>query len=146
MSIPTERTLALAFVTVLAAELGATKVGYGKRPSGGGWASPTPSPTTPFAGYAVVWPGGTTASGPVAGHNDDGAQGVQVSYYGSSGEQADAMRDRGREAILSGTFTVTGRSVNLVELADSSPLTRDDEVQPPVFQSVDRFLAYTTPA
>lgn len=145
-AVPGERLLALAVFAALEAELGAGKVGYGTKPSGGGWATTPPTAATAFVGYAVVWPGQTTATGPVSSHFSDAAQGFQVSCYGKSGDQADAIRDRCRTKVLTTALAVSGRSVNLVELADSSPLSRDDGVSPPVFQAADRFIAYTTPA
>lgn len=143
---PSERLLALAVVAVLETELGAGKVGYGAKPAAGGWATNPPTSSTSFTGYAVVWPGMSTATGPADHATFDAQQGFQVSCYGKSGDQADAIRDRCRDALLTAALTVAGRAVGPVDLADSSALTRDDSVSPPVFQAADRYQALTTPA
>lgn len=147
MSSPAERPLALSAVSALNASLGAGRAGYGDRPSGMGWQAQSPQITSEFKGYAVVWPGMSTLNGgTVAAPNADAAQTFQVSYVGKTAEQADALRDRGRAALLAAAaISVSGRTVGLVELADSMPVRRDDDVTPPLYLAVDRFTAYTTP-
>lgn len=146
---PVERPLALAVKAALEAELGATKVGYGAKPAGGGWQTTgTPDPaTTQFAGYAVVYPGLTgPTDGPVSATSWDAVQGWQVTYVGKSADQADAIRDRGRLALLGRVLTVTGRATEPVDLSDSTNVSRDADVQPPLFYAVDRYRARTTPS
>lgn len=145
---PAERPVALAVKALLEAELGAGKVGYGTKPSAGGWqTSGTPTSTTPFAGYAVLWVGQTTpGEGTAADPSQDGRQGWQVSSFGSSAEQADAIRDRCRAVLLGSRLVLAGRAVSLSELSDSVNVTRDDDVTPPVYMAADRFTVNTYPA
>lgn len=145
---PVERSLALAVKAALEAELGAGLVGYGVKPSGGGWQTTgTPTSDTVFKGYAVVYPGLTgPTDGPVSATSWDAVQGWQVTYVGKSAEQADNMRDRGREALLGRVLAVTGRATEPVDLSDSTNVTRDDDVSPALYFAVDRYRARTTPA
>lgn len=146
---PAERPLAIAVLALLRVELGADDlVGDGKKPSAGGWQTTgTPSQSTPFKGYAVLWAGQTTpGEGSAADGSTDGVQGWQVSYFGSSAEQANAIRDRCRARLLGTRLVVTGRGCDRTVLADSSQTTRDDDVQPPVFMAADRHTVYTSPA
>lgn len=147
-AVPQERTLALAVVAVLSAALGAGKAGYGTQPVNGGWQSEgAPTPTTPFAGYAVVWPGTLTESdGPVSAPGADAMQEFQVTSVGASAEQADNIRDRSRLALLTAALVVTGRAVGVVELVDATNVTRDFDVTPNLFYSIDRFAVMTSPA
>lgn len=147
MSIPTERPLALAVVSTLTTALGSGRAGYGDRPAGAGWQTDTPNINSTFTGYAVVWPGlSLLEGGTLADPNADAVQTIQVSYIGKTAEQADALRDRGRTAVLArGAITVTGRTVGLVELSDSQIVRRDDDVTPPLYLSVDRYDIHTTP-
>lgn len=144
---PVERLLALAVKAKLVTELGATLVGYGVKPSGGGWVASTPLSTTQFVAYAVLYPGMTgPTDGPASGDSFDAPQSWQVTYVGSSAEQADDIRDDCRGALLGAVLTVTGRACWPVELADSQPVRRDDDVDPPLYYAADRFTARTTPA
>lgn len=147
-AVPTERPLALAVVAVLEAALGAGLVGYGKKPAAGGWqAAGTPTTDTPFTGYAVVYAGQTSpGEGTVAAPAADGVQGWQVSSFGATAGQADAIRDRCRLALAGLRLTVTGRYCGLTELADGQATRPDKDVTPPVFFAADRFTAYTSPA
>lgn len=147
MSVPTERPVALAAVTVLNTALGASRAGYGDRPNGAGWQAESPNVNTAFTGYAVVWPGMTLLEGgTMAAPNADAVQTVQVTYVGKTAEQADALRDRGRTALLTtGAIVIPNRTVGLVELSDSMVVRRDDDVTPPLYMSVDRYDIHTTP-
>ena len=147
---PTERLLALAVKTLLETELGAGLVGYGVKPSGTavGWQTTgTPTPSTPFKGYAVIFPGQTgPTDSPADATSWDAVQGWQVTCVGASAEQADAIRDRCREALMGVRLTITGRAASATELADSTNVQRDDDVTPPLFYAVDRYRANTYPA
>ncbi len=145
---PVERPLALAVKTLLEAELGAGMVGYGVKPASGGWqTSGTPEPQTVFKGYAVIYPGQTgPTDGPASATSFDARQGWQVTCVGSTAEQADAIRDRCRGALLGVKVVVTGRATGPTDLADSQNVQRDSDVQPPLFYGVDRYTTATSPA
>lgn len=145
---PAERPLGLAVQAVLVTELGAGLVGYGKKPPNGGWQTDgTPEPKTPFKGYAVVWAGQTTpGEGTAADGGEDGLQGWQVSSYGSTAEQADAIRDRCRQRLLSTRLAVAGRHCDPTRLADGQNTVPDRDVTPTVYFAADRFTVYTSPA
>lgn len=147
MSVPTERPIALATIAAINTALGANRVGYGERPIGAGWQADSPTINTTFTGYAVVWSGMTLLEGgTMADPNADAVQTVQVTYVGKTAEQADALRDRGRAAVLTrGNITINGRTVGLVELSDAMAVRRDDDVHPPLYMSVDRYDIHTTP-
>lgn len=144
-----ERPLALAVIAVLATAIGANKVGYADRPSAGGWASSSPSLSTPFVGYAVVWPGSSMPQGGSACDPfEDVDQSFQVTSVGKTAEQADAIRDRVRAALdPKGAVTITGtRDVAVLRWRDGQAVQRDDKETPPLFYAVDRYTATTSPA
>jgi hypothetical protein len=138
---PTDHPLVTAIVARLNTALGANRAGYGEKPAGAAASS---------TGYAIVWPGSTALTGgTVVAPNADATQTVQVTYVADHPAGADATRDLGRAALLTGSgtaLTVTGRTVWLVELADAQTPRRDDSAQPPVWLSVDRYAVHTTPA
>jgi hypothetical protein len=138
---PAEYPLVAAIVSRLNAALGANRAGYGEKPAAAAAAT---------TGYAIVWPGSTALTGgTVVAPNADAVQTVQVTYVGDHPDTADATRDLGRAALLTGVgaaLTVSGRTVGLVELVDSQSPRRDADAQPPVWLSVDRYAITTTPA
>jgi hypothetical protein len=141
-ALPLEEPVATAVVAAVESGLGTGRAGYGVKPASGG-----AQPDGSFRSYAVVYPGSTVLlDGTVAARNADAAQSVQVTYIGSTPLAADRARDRGRAAVLGGV-TIAGRAlINPVELADASQTRRDDEVQPPLWYAVDRYVFHTTPA
>lgn len=147
-SYPAERPVALAVKALLETELGAGMVGYGVKPAAGGWQTAgTPTPSTVFKGYAVIWAGqSTSGEGTAVDAATDGVQGWQVSTFGSTAEQADAIRDRCRTALLGKRLTLAGRSCDPVRYSDGQNVVRDDDVSPPVYFAADRFTANTYPA
>lgn len=144
---PAERPVALAVKALLEAELGATLVGYGKKPAGGGWQTTgTPGPDTAFKGYAVVFAGQTTpGEGTAADPGQDALQGWQVTSYGATSDQADAIRDRCRQKLLSTRLVVTGRHCDPTQLAVGQNTVPDKDVNPTIYFAADQFTAYTTP-
>jgi len=70
---------------------------------------------------------------------------VQVMSFGLGPEQAEWVADRARTTLLAG-ITVDGRTVLGVEHEPSPPLSRDDDVQPPVFFLSETYRFRTTPA
>jgi hypothetical protein len=147
VTVPAERPLGLAVVAALEAELGANLAGYGRKPSGGGWqTSGTPTPATPFKGYAVVYVGQTTpGAGTAASAVEDGLQGFQVTAHGSTAEQADAIRDRCRAALLGVRLTLTGRACDPIEFSDGQNTLPDRDVTPTVYFAADRYVVATYP-
>ena len=144
---PVERLTALAVKALLEAQLGVGYVGYATKPPSGGWqVAGTPTSTTPFRGYAVVFPGQTgPTEGPADARSFDARQGWQVTCVGATAEQADAIRDRVRGALLGARLSVIGRWFDPVDLSDSSNVARDDDVSPALFYAVDRYTARSTP-
>lgn len=141
-ALPVEEPLAQAVVAAVETALGSGRAGYGEKPTSGGKQT-----DGSFRSYGVVYPGSTVLlGGTAAAPNADAAQSVQVTYVGSTPRAADLARDLGRAAVLGG-ISIAGRAlIGPPELADASLTRRDDEVQPPLWYAVDRYVFHTTPA
>lgn len=98
--------------------------------------------TSPFC---VVYPipGGAT-NGSLEDPNADAELIYQSTCVGKSREQAEWVADK-TLLLLSG-FSVTGRVVTQIELEDFGGVSRDDDVQPPLWYGTPRFRVYSTPA
>ena len=121
----------------------------GRDPANSGWTN-APGQST-FRPYAVVWPvpGGST-DGTLA-HPDEDAQSLyQVTGVGSTVEQAEWVADVARIALLApGAVEITDpsdtRVVQTVTIDTLGGCRRDDDVDPAVWITADRFRVLSTP-
>lgn len=142
-SVHIARTLTDGVISVLTAA-GLT-IGDAEIPAAGGWAG-EPGKSA-FTGYAVVHgiPGGVT-DGPIDGTDEDATAIYQVSSFGATRANAEAVGDLVRSALLSGTITSSGRKVLWVHIDMLGQSYRDDTVQPPLWRVDERYRIATTPA
>ncbi len=85
-------------------------------------------------------------SGPIWDGQADVMHSVQTTYVGDTAEQARKLMDKGRGFMLAqGAITVTGRSVQLVDLADGGGVERDEDEQPRLFYAIDIWEITTSP-
>jgi hypothetical protein len=118
--------------------------GDGVKPAGGGW-SGTPGSST-FVGYVVVHPlaGGIT-DGSLEEPDADAYPIYQMSCYGATRAQCEAVADLVRDVMLGDPLTISGRSVMQVRVDMLGGARRDDELQPPEWFGFDRYRIVTTP-
>jgi len=95
--------------------------------------------------WVVIHPFGQDEANSIAEPHGGLLYTVQVMSFGLGPEQAEWVADRARATLLAG-ISVTGRTVLGVEHEPSPPLSRDDDVQPPVFYLSETFRFRTTPA
>ena len=120
-------------------------VGDAVKPPNCGW-SGTPGQSQ-FIPYLIVYPtGGGGVDGPLGDTRSDVQYVYQVTCIGSTREQADFMRDKVRAVMFNeSNFSITGRRVLRTILDVPIATSRDDDVQPPLFFSADRFRLETSP-
>lgn len=103
------------------------------------------APTNETVPYAVVYPlSDESAEGSLSNPVEIAVWAWQVTCVGSTLDQAQWMQHKVRVALLGWTPTVAGLGTTPVNLLDGAGVTRDDDIQPPLFYSTDRFLAYTS--
>lgn len=92
--------------------------------------------------YSVLYP---LTDSPGEGALDDPHQVAnevfQVTCVGASMDSVQVLQKNVRTALLGWSPTVAGFGTFPIHLLDGSGVTRDDDVQPPVFVSTDRFVA-----
>lgn len=100
----------------------------------------------PSQGYVVVYPlTGGTANGPI-GHPDDDASVIyQLTSVGRIRKECEWVADKARRALLAASLPIGDRMVVRVGVDMLGGILRDDDVQPPVFYSPDRYRVMTTP-
>jgi hypothetical protein len=132
-----------ALMTVLSA---AVLTGDGVRPDGGGFAND--QSTGPFTPYIVLYSGIVPIiDGPVADPYADTVGEYQVTSVGCTASQARWAADKARAALIAAQgVTVAGRSVQLIAWTGGQPVTRDDDVVPPLFYAVDLYEVSSFPA
>lgn len=95
--------------------------------------------------YAVVYPLDDEAT---EGSLNDPTQAVtwafQVTCVANGAQGAQWLQTKVREVLHGHAPVVTGIGTTPIHLADGSGLTRDDDVNPPLFYSTDRFTALTS--
>lgn len=120
-------------------------VGDGEKPDGGGWQGVDAQSN--FIPYVVVHPiGAYEIDGPIGDTAADVWPLHQLTSYGATRSQCELAADRAREAMLTGALAVTGRRVLMVQPDLLGIVSRDDDVQPPIFSAPDRYEICTTPA
>lgn len=107
--------------------------------------SPNPPPTS-FYPYAILYVGTPALDGNLLNPNEDGIHRAQVTSVAKDRRGAEWMRDRAREVLLDTDLDIEGHVIVWSELESSPPITRDDDVSPPLFYAVDIFRLYVTPA
>lgn len=121
-------------------------VGDGERPkTGAGWAA-TPGQSA-FRGYVVVHSlaGGIT-DGTIEDPDDDAFPIYQLSTYGTTRAQCELLSDTCRDVMLGVPITLDGRTVAQVRVDMLGGARRDDAIQPPIWQGVERYRIVSTPA
>lgn len=120
------------------------RVGDGVKPASGGWAG-TPGQSA-YNGYVVVHPlpGGIT-DGSLDAPDADGYPIYQMSTYGATRAQCEAIADSVRDVMLSEPLVLSSRKVMQVRIDMLGGSRRDDAIQPPEWHGVDRYRIITTP-
>jgi hypothetical protein len=110
-----------------------------------GWTG-TPG-QSPFLPYVVVHPmaGGSTDGGLVT-PNDDTWPRYSITSYGGDRYSCELIATKARAALLDGTYVVPARRVRCVKVDWNGGAERADDVQPPEWNSPERFLFFSTPA
>lgn len=120
-------------------------VGDGKKPAGGGWAGVAGQSN--FNGYVVVHPvGATDIDGTIDDPSDDVWPIHQITAYGANRAQCEEVADDARAAMLAASLIAVGRNIGRYQIDMVGIVTRTDDVQPPIFMSPDRYIAFTSPA
>lgn len=71
---------------------------------------------------------------------------IQLTAVGTGPEQAAAYADAARRALLTAAITVTGRTVWPAWQTASQPVSRDDQVQPPLWIATAQYSIKSNPA
>lgn len=120
-------------------------VGDGEKPELGGWTG-TPGESD-FNGYVVVHPiGATEIDGTLDNPSDDVWPLHQLTSYGAVRGQCEQIADTARNIILTAPIVIAGRSAGRYMIDFLGIAVRVDDVQPPIFQAPDRYVAFTTPS
>ena len=97
--------------------------------------------------YVVVYPlTGGTFDGGLDAPNDDARPTYQLSSVSANAQQCEWLADKARTAMVSASLTLTDRTVQKIDPVFTGGVIRDDDVQPPLFYSPERFEVWTTPA
>lgn len=119
-------------------------VGDGEAPTGHGWQG-TPGAST-FVGYVTVYElTGGVLDGTIGRPDDDAAVVYQLTSVGHDRRQCKWVADKARAALLGAVLSLADRSVMRISSDMLGGTTRDDDVQPSVFFSPDRYRVWTTP-
>lgn len=128
---------------VAALEDAGLTVGDGEKPAGGGWVGTAGQ--SGFVPYVVVYPlAGGTVDGPIDGPAEDAYPLYQITAVGATRAQCEWAADTARDALLAG-FLLAGRRVAHVQVDMLGGTRRDDQNQPPLWYSPDRYSITTTP-
>ena len=93
--------------------------------------------------YVVVYRISGTRDGEAAAPEDRAELIYQLTCVGAMAEAAEYVQDEAEMALRS--LTVAGRSVRVYVESDG-PVSRDDDLSPPLFYSTPRYRLWTTPA
>lgn len=119
-------------------------VGDGNKPSGAGWQGSAGNST--FKPYVVVSSLGGGNSGDLDNPNGDAEPQYQTALFAATVAQAEGVIDRVRAAIIDADYTLPGRKNIGVILDYGGLMSRDDDVQPPIWSLIDRWRFFTVPA
>lgn len=117
-------------------------VGDGTAPATGGWTKNKGD----FQGYVVLHalPGGVT-DGSIDSPDEHAEPVYQVSGHGATRAQAELVADTARAALLTDPLVVSGRTVAQVSIDMLGGCRRLDDLQPPQWQSVERYRVLLVP-
>jgi hypothetical protein len=134
------RLLTAAIINLLDSTL---LVGDGDKPAGGGWqGAPGASAFEPYTVvYAVT---GGYFEGTIGQPFADARPDYIISSFGATQQQAQFGNDAVRTALLGGTLSVSGATVQLASPDVDGGAVRDDDVSPPIFYSPSRWRFFVT--
>lgn len=119
-------------------------VGDGEAPVGHGWQGTAGQ--SAFVGYVTVYElTGGNLDGSIGRPDDDASIVYQLTSTGASRKQCEWVADKAHTTLLGAPLSITGRQVQRVAVDMLGGTIRDDDVQPPVFWSPDRYRIWTTP-
>lgn len=119
-------------------------VGDGVAPSTAGWQGEVANSV--FAAYVVVHSMvGGFLDGSIDDPDDDGSMMYQVSAFGATREQCEWAADQARRVMLTSPLLVADHRVLRVRVDMLGGARRDDEAQPPLWISAERYRLLTTP-
>ena len=109
-------------------------------------ASPAGAPVD-LAPYVVLYPmWRRNPDGPVDDPEADTEYVYQLTCVGRDRQGAQVMRDQCRATLTRESLTVSGTEIAAVWWdSGSGDVTRDDDLDPPLFYCTDRFVLSTTP-
>lgn len=98
--------------------------------------------------YSVVYSlDDAVRSGPMWDGQADVMHNIQITAVGETATQARKLQDKNRAILLeTDAISVTGRSVELVDLDAGGGVERDEAEQPRLFYAVDIWMIHTTNA
>lgn len=121
------------------------KIGDGDEPAGAGWQGPAGSST--FNGYGILYPiAGGMSDGDMARPDSDADLIYQVSTWGATRAQADAVLDKVNTVMLTTPIVVAGRVVRLVRVDTYGGTRREDTGEPALYMAFNRYLVFTSPS
>lgn len=98
-------------------------------------------------GWVIVYP---LTGGSFDGATDDPwgetLAPYQLQSVGATPEQCEWIADLARSTLMGASLSLTGRKVIQIAAAFSGGVLRDDDVQPPVYYTPDRFDIWTGPS
>jgi hypothetical protein len=134
----------LTDAVIHALESAGLKVGDNVAPPGVGWVG-VPGASS-FTGYVVVYGlTGGVLDGPIGAPDDDASTIVQLTSVGADRRQCMWVADKARGVMLTTPLQIIGRTVSRVAVDMLGGTVRDDDVQPSVTFSPDRYRIWTTP-
>ena len=135
------RSLIDTILARLTAETGLL-VGDAEKPDG----VVTTDEELPVAPYLVVYPDDDEATDGTLDNPDSDVWWIfEVESVGGRRDQAQVGQAKTRSALLGWRPAPTGLAAGLVELETGSGVGRDDDVNPPLFSTGDRFRVFTSP-
>jgi hypothetical protein len=119
-------------------------VGRGTKPVGAGWQG-EPDASTHKA-YVILYPSPGRTDGDLGDPHEYLDYQVQATIVAATQEGVEIVADIVKATLVGQRITVTGRSVYPFQIVDSGPVTRDDQVAPPVHYAVLQFTCRSGPA
>ena len=95
--------------------------------------------------YGILYAGTERVEGSAVDPFEDGLHRLQLTSVGMTRASVESLRDKARTVLLDRSVPIDGHRVTWAELVVSQPVTRDDDVKPPVFHGVDIVNVFVTP-
>lgn len=138
---PSRQTTDAIFALLVSANV---KIGDGDTPAGAGWQGPADA--SPFNGYGILYPiAGGMSDGDLARPDSDADLIYQVSTWGASRAQADAVLDKVNTVLLTWPILIPGRVVRSVRVDIYGGCRREDTGEPALYMAFNRYRVLTTP-